>query len=103
LRDFNQPALAQRFLPGREFNVGLVGGRRLRVMPVAEVDYTEVPGKIPPIMSYAAKNMENTVEYKHTKVVCPAEIPADQAKRIGQAAAPAFQTACVSGERRRRH
>ena len=26
VQSYNQPALAQRFLPGREFNVGIVGG-----------------------------------------------------------------------------
>ena len=58
LRTYNQPALAQRFLPGREFNVGIIGGNRLRVLPLAEVDYSALPTDIPPIMSYAAKWVE---------------------------------------------
>lgn len=92
VREFNQPALAQKFLPGREFNVGLVGGTKLRVMPLAEVDYSKLPGDIPPIMSYAAKNMENTVEYKNTSVQCPAQnVEPEVAKRIGQVAARAFR------------
>lgn len=92
VREFNQPALAQKFLPGREFNVGLVGGNKLRVMPLAEVDYSKLPDDIPPIMSYAAKNMENTVEYKNTSVQCPAHnVEPDVAKRIGQVAARAFR------------
>src|SRR5947209_17120602 len=28
LKQYNQPALAQHFLPGREFNVGIIGGNR---------------------------------------------------------------------------
>ncbi len=92
VREFNQPALAQKFLPGREFNVGLVGGNKLRVMPLAEVDYSKLPDDIPPIMSYAAKNMENTVEYKNTSVQCPAQnVEPEVAKRIGQVAARAFR------------
>lgn len=92
VREFNQPALAQKFLPGREFNVGLVGGNKLRVMPLAEVDYSKLPDGIPPIMSYAAKNMENTVEYKNTSVQCPAHnVEPEVAKRIGQVAARAFR------------
>src|SRR5438105_5774029 len=50
LQTYNQPALAQRFLPGREFNVGIIGGNRLRVLPLAEVDYADLPLEIPPIM-----------------------------------------------------
>lgn len=91
IKQLNQPALAQRFLPGREFNVGLVGGSRLRVLPLAEVDYTELPAEIPPIMSYAAKNLENTEEYKKTKVICPANVEPEQAREIGEVASRAFR------------
>jgi D-alanine-D-alanine ligase len=91
IREFHQPALAQKFLSGREFNVGIVGGNRLRVMPLAEVDYSLLPDDIPPIMSYAAKNMENSVEYKKTSIICPANVEPDLAKRISQVAARAFR------------
>lgn len=91
VRTYRQPALAQRFLTGREFNVGIVGGNRLRVLPLAEVSYTELPPDIPPIMSYAAKWMENTPEYQKTSVVCPADVEPEQAQRIGQVALQAFR------------
>lgn len=91
VRNLNQPALAQRFLPGREFNVGLVGGSRLRIMPLAEVDYSQLPDEIPPIMSYAAKNLENTEEYKKTSVTCPANVEPELARRIGSLASRAFK------------
>lgn len=91
LRNFNQPALAQRFLPGREFNVGLLGGNKLRVLPLAEVNYSELPPDIPPIMSYAAKWIENTVEYQKTSVICPADVEPELAQQIGTTAIRAFR------------
>jgi D-alanine-D-alanine ligase len=91
LKTYRQPALVQRFLPGREFNVGIIGGRKLRVLPLAEVDYTELPPDIPPIMSYAAKWMENTVEYQKTTVVCPAEVEPELARAISKTALKAFR------------
>ncbi len=91
IRDFKQPALVQGFLPGREFNVGLVGGRKLRVMPLAEVDYSGLPDSIPPIMSYAAKWVESSVEYKHTNVICPADVEPDLASLIEATAVKAFR------------
>lgn len=91
LRNYNQPALAQRFLPGREFNVGVVGGTRLRVMPLAEVNYAELPPDIPPIMSYAAKWVDTSIEYQKTSVVCPAPVEPELARQIGQLAVRAFR------------
>jgi D-alanine-D-alanine ligase len=91
LRNYRQPALAQRFLPGREFNVGIVGGNRLRVLPLAEVDYSRLPADIPPIMSYAAKWIETSEEYQNTTVTCPADVEPDLAERIGDVALQAFR------------
>jgi D-alanine-D-alanine ligase len=91
LRAYRQPALAQRFLPGREFNVGILGGSRLRVLPLAEVDYSRLPADVPPIMSYAAKWIETSEEYKNTRVICPAEVEPRLAERISQVAVQAFR------------
>lgn len=91
IRSYKQPALVQGFLPGREFNVGILGGRRLQVMPLAEVDYSRLPEGIPPIMSYAAKWVETSVEYKRTRVICPAEVEPRLEKLIGETAIKAFR------------
>src|SRR5579885_3109273 len=91
LRTFRQPALAQHFLPGREFNVGIVGGRRMRVLPLAEVSYAELPPEVPPIMSYAAKWLETAVEYQKTSIVCPAQVEPALEREIGRVALAAFR------------
>jgi D-alanine-D-alanine ligase len=91
LRTYKQPALIQRFLPGREFNVGLLGGRTVRVLPLAEVDYSRLPKAIPPIMSYAAKWVETSVEYKRTEVICPAKVDAGLTALISKTAVKAFR------------
>jgi D-alanine-D-alanine ligase len=95
LRIYNQPALIQHFLPGREFNVGILGGSRPRVLPLAEVDYSALPEGIPPILSYAAKWVETSQEYQKTSVVCPARVEPELAERIADVALRAFRA--VSG------
>src|SRR5262249_21357313 len=97
VRTYNQPALAQRFLPGGEFNVGMVGGNRLRVLPLSEVCYSALPPEIPPIMSYAAKWVETSTEYQNTSVVCPAEVEPELGRRISQVALQAFRAVGARG------
>jgi D-alanine-D-alanine ligase len=91
VQTYSQPALVQLFLPGREFNVGIVGGKRARVMPLAEVNYEELPPEIPPIMSYAAKWIETSVEYKKTSVICPAVVEPELARQVSDIAMRAFR------------
>jgi len=91
VRTYHQPALVQQFLTGREFNVGLVGGSRMRVLPLAEVVYDDLPPGIPPIMSYAAKFLEDTIEYQQTRVACPAAVDPALAKLVGDTALQAFR------------
>jgi len=91
LKTYNQPALVQQFLSGREFNVGVLGGKKLRVMPLAEVDYSNLPENIPPIMSYAAKWISTSVEFKKTRVICPARTNPELIKAIAETAKKAFR------------
>jgi D-alanine-D-alanine ligase len=91
LVNYGQPALAQHFLPGREFNVGIIGGKRMQVLPLSEMDYSGLPTEIPPIMSYAAKWVETSTEYQKTEVICPAKVEPELAQRISAVALGAFQ------------
>ncbi len=91
LNEYSQPALVQAFLSGREFNVGIVGGRQPRVMPLAEVDYSQLPPEIPPIMCYAAKWIETSEEYRKTSVICPAVVEPELARQIVSTALRAFR------------
>lgn len=91
VRDYKQPVLVQGFLPGREFNVGIVGGRRPRVLPLAEVDYAQLPPEIPPIMSYAAKWIETAEEYGKTSVICPAIVDPELTREVIATALRAFR------------
>ncbi len=91
LREYNQPATVQHFLPGREFNISILGGAKPRVLPFAEVNYSELPTDIPPIMSYAAKWMENSLEYKRTSVICPAEVSPRLARKLTNLTIKAFR------------
>lgn len=97
LRNYNQPALAQHFLPGREFNVSILGNSRPRVLPLAEVNYSELPADIPPIMSYAAKWVDTSTEYQKTSVICPADVGPELGDEIRRVALRAFRAVGARG------
>ena len=51
------PILVQEFLAGTEYSVGIIGnpGLGYRVLPVLQVDYSDLPPDLPPILGYESK------------------------------------------------
>ena len=82
-----EEVLVQEYVAGREFNVGFVGKRML---PIAEIRFDTLPDGSWPIVSYAAKWIPGSPEDEGTIPVCPADIPPDLAKRLGDVAREAW-------------
>lgn len=83
LEEYNQPALAEEFLPGREFTVALIGnGNETEVLPVVEISYSGFPEDFIPIYSYEAKWILDTKENPLDVFSCPAKISPELEKDI---------------------
>jgi D-alanine-D-alanine ligase len=65
------PFLAEEFIDGREFNVSVVGNAELRVMPIAEIDFSGFPRELFNIVGYRAKWDEDSLEYRESKRIFP--------------------------------
>jgi D-alanine-D-alanine ligase len=84
-QNYDQAALVDEYIEGRELNVAVIGNRRLIVLPISEIDFSGLPADYPHIVTYNAKWMEATSEYKGTVGVCPAPLSQEierQAKEI---------------------
>jgi D-alanine-D-alanine ligase len=64
--EYRQPVVAERYIDGREINVGFIGEQML---PLHEIDFAAMPPDRPHIVSYAAKWQEDHVDYAGTKPV----------------------------------
>jgi D-alanine-D-alanine ligase len=82
---YQQAALAEAFVVGREFNVALWDDPP-RILPLAEVDFSAFADPLARIVSFAAKWEADSFEYHHTPVLCPAPIDPDLGDRIAQVA-----------------
>jgi D-alanine-D-alanine ligase len=85
---YDQPALVEAFLPGREFNV-LVMAPPLRVFPVSEIIYRLPPGT-PPILTYGAKWLDDDPAYHMSAPCCPAAVDAGLRAEIQDLAVRTF-------------
>lgn len=90
-QNFDQPALVDEYIEGRELNVAVIGNRRPIILPISEIDFSGLPDSLPRIVTYAAKWMEGTDEYKGTVGVCPAQIPAEVERQAKDIALQAYR------------
>jgi D-alanine-D-alanine ligase len=81
--NYNQPALVEEFLPGREFTVAVIGnGNETNVLPITEIKYEDFPENVIPIYSYEAKWILDTKENSFDVFDCPADIKNDLENQI---------------------
>jgi len=75
-RTYNQPALVEEYIPGRDLDVGVVGnGFNSKVLPIAEVNYSGLSPGINKIFSYEAKWDKNCELYKVTGYRFDIDVP----------------------------
>lgn len=91
LGKFAQPILVEQFVEGREFNVAIVGNEEAVALPVSEIDFTSMPEGYQHIVSYEAKWIPDSVEYKSTVPICPAKISKRMQQKIQHTAIKAYQ------------
>jgi D-alanine-D-alanine ligase len=73
--DYRQPALVERFLPGREFTVSVLGNHpEARCFPIVELDYSGMPNGANPIYSFEAKWVWDTADRPLDLYRCPADV-----------------------------
>jgi D-alanine-D-alanine ligase len=92
--EFQQPALVEQFIDGREFYVGVLGNVNARALPVVELDFSKLPAGVPRIASWEAKwgdeGDAKGVAYEGTQSVFPTDLPEELAGRMQQVAVEAF-------------
>jgi D-alanine-D-alanine ligase len=80
---YNQPALVEEFLPGREFTVALLGnGSETKVLPIIEVRFDKFPENVKPVYSYETKWILDTKENDFDVFDCPANLDEELKEKI---------------------
>ncbi|MEO8399404.1 MAG: ATP-grasp domain-containing protein [Ignavibacteriaceae bacterium] len=83
LIEYNQPALVEEFLSGKEFTVAILGnGSEAQVLPIVEINYKDFPSDFVPIYSYEAKWILDTKENPLDVFTCPAKINSSLESKI---------------------
>ena len=91
LDQYQQPVLVEEFIDGRELNVAVLGNDPPQALPISEIDFSELPKGMHPIVSYQAKWDPLHEAFHRTYPVCPAELPKRIEKRAKNIAVKAYK------------
>jgi D-alanine-D-alanine ligase len=91
LADYQQPALIEEFLPGKEFTVAILGnGTNAKVLPIIEISFAEFPKDFVPLYSYEAKWILDGKDHQLDIYKCPAPIDDSLAREIEKTCLQAY-------------
>lgn len=90
LERYHQPVLVEAFIDGREISLA-VWGSPPELLPLSEVDLSAFDDPTQRIVTFAAKWEQDSFDYAHTPVICPAVVPDDLAARIRDMALRAWE------------
>ncbi len=83
-------ALAEEYVEGREFYVGVLGNQEPTAFPPIEMDFSGMPDGAPHVLDAKAKWDEESAEYKGSKAVL-ADVPDELRARLKKVALDAYR------------
>jgi D-alanine-D-alanine ligase len=91
---WNDMALAEEFVDGREFYVGVLGNESPIALPAIEMDFSGLPEGQPRFLDRKAKFSERSARYKQTRAVL-AQIPDELQARLQKVSLDAYRAVRV--------
>jgi D-alanine-D-alanine ligase len=91
LKEFEEPALVEDFIDGREFRVTVWGNGRRQVLPVAEMDFSAFGEVSDRLCTYEAKFDPDSRHYKEIGLRLPAPLSRAEQRKIERVAVAAHR------------
>jgi len=91
LAEYKQPVLVEEFIDGRELAVSVMGNRSPRVLPVEEMDFSDLPPDHRGIITFESKWNPLSDVFHLGKLVCPAKLPRSTQQRVKKIALHTYQ------------
>lgn len=87
LQEYQPPVIAEEFIEGREFTVGILGnGDNKTILPVMEIDFEDIPEEFGKFYTFEVKSAFG----EKTKYHCPAQISMETEDAVRENASRAF-------------
>ena len=94
--EYEQPAMVEQFIGGRELAVAMWGNEVVEVLPISEDDYSAIPNPLEHLLTYESKWKPESSYFQNIPVRIPAALSKKQEQAVKKVAAASF---CAVGLR----
>ncbi|HEY8379381.1 MAG TPA: hypothetical protein VIK91_22965, partial [Nannocystis sp.] len=91
LEEVKEPALVERFVVGREINVGVWGNERPRVLPLREIDFSRIANPLHRVLTWDGKWDPGSGDFQATPVIARPEVSPRLQRRIEEVALATYR------------
>ncbi|MEE9913582.1 MAG: ATP-grasp domain-containing protein [Deltaproteobacteria bacterium] len=88
---YNQPAMVEDFIDGREFHVSVWGNEKLTVLPVAEMDFSFFGNIRDRLCTYESKFIPGSDHYEKIETLLPAPLTPSETLALEKACCDAYR------------
>jgi D-alanine-D-alanine ligase len=92
IEQYEQPALVEEFISGREVSVSMWGNEVVETLPLSGYDYSCIEDPLQWVLTYEAKWLPESPYYRNIKVRCPAELNDEDKNIVVDAAIKTYRT-----------
>ncbi len=91
IQHYEQPALVEEYISGREISVALWGNEKINILPMIEHDFSLVADPLAHVLTYEAKWIPDYYYGQSIVWRCPAEIPEPMSRSLADTAKKAYR------------
>ena len=91
IKEYEQPAMAEEFVCGRELAVAMWGNEEIEVLPIAEEDFSWVTNPLEQLLTYESKWKPESPYYQNIPARVPAVLNRKEAQAVKKAAVGSFR------------
>ncbi len=91
LEEYEQPAMVEQFVSGRELAVGMWGNQRLEFLPIAEDDFSAIPDPLQHVLTYDSKWKPDSFLFQNVPSRIPASLNRKEEQAIRKVAGDTFR------------
>lgn len=91
IQEYQQPAMVEQFIPGRELAVAMWGNESVEILPISEDDFSAISDPLEHVLTYESKWKPESPYFQNIPVHVPAALTSKEEGVVCQVAKDSFR------------